>query len=471
MRTGDDGSLIFPQEKLAQWRELSFVARLGVEEGSSPLVKIGPRGVKHVSIQLEPVRREKAVLLLVHAMDEGKPIVRTRVRVAVDSNSGSTRDTEFTDDSGYFLVRDVSSERTMIVLAPEGFAGVALDLSVEATSLVEREVAFVHGATVEGHVSVPAGVDPTMDIGLSVKGELAVTNQHEEVFADGTYRIHDLAPGRYALYGDHCTGCFEVGAEVVVSGPGTVRGPDLRFGDGARVQWRLLGADGAPVASASVRLLESTRFADSETGSDGRFVFQGARPGHHSLEVYEADDVVNKTTWLEFNLGDEHAKELGDVAASARGQEDRCGMTGVVVDELGAPVASAQVFGAGFTVTTDIAGRFACEDLTYLPPALVARMGASISPVIETGSGRDLTLRFARGGVVEGTVAPVGSPGVAVSIEVSSDRANVAGWILSWASALPQAEVPLWSAFPPGGIACSSATSRPSRPSSKRDPP
>ena len=252
------------------------------------------------------------------------------------------------------------------------------DMSAETTGLYRaRFVLERGGGGVRGRVLDPEG-NPLAHAGVLAGPEggwvsgatvgVAPEAAFAETEAQGAFELpNDLPPGKHPIHASaHGYPVWRGEVEVVA---GRTSELEIRLERGARIEGRLLGLDGAPVAVVKVLASEEDRggwyhdrFAPSECVSDeqGLFTLDWLAPGRREL-----------------NASDYERPELGRARASVTcvaGETATCELrlergntiAGTVVDEAGAPLVGWSVGAetSGMSqwyprrARTDAAGRF-----------------------------------------------------------------------------------------------------------------
>jgi Carboxypeptidase regulatory-like domain/PDZ domain len=141
------------------------------------------------------------------------------------------------------------------------------------------------------------------------------------VSADGSYRIADLAPGRYSVTAA-APGLAPVEQPDVVVAPGRETRVDLALAPGASLSGTVRDVRSqAPVAGAIVRLSTGSGLAMTYTDAGGGFAISDIAPGRRSLEVQHPGHVGRVESGIELEQG---ARQRVDVAlAPAAADGDR----------------------------------------------------------------------------------------------------------------------------------------------------
>ena len=232
--------------------------------------------------------------------------------------------------------------------------------------------------------------------------------------AKGAFEINGLNDGKYTLYVQSQSGGKQPTQKAdVMTGTKDV---EIVMTAGLAIEGVVVKADGKPVAGVYVQAERITSDDEDEssisfgsqmsaTGADGKFRVAGLAPGHYKLELND---------WS----GTSQALRLtgaSDIAAGATGlrlvASEGLRVSGVVVDDAGAPVAGARVDAVieneqNRSATTDAAGRF---DVSGLPDVKVkltcsapGRVQASVTGV--AAGARDVRIVLAKGRSIAGRV-------------------------------------------------------------------
>lgn len=251
--------------------------------------------------------------------------------------------------------------------------------------------------------------------------------------ADGTFELTELPPGRLFLDGRSDGWFVRTATPARLAEGQVVEGLELRAFPGGRLRGIVLGADGAPVAGASVSLRPGLnsflgqitdrqyRWLETVADRDGRFDIPGVPAGNGYTVAAIADSIA---------LEELHGVAIAPGQVTAVTVQGHRGaiVAGTVYGLDGAPVAGASVAmvyldisrvlfsadGRDEPLTTDADGRFRVEHVGAGRVAFVAAAdGVAPSNIVD--------LAVVDGGVYEDVALHLGE-GVAVAGRVVDDR-------------------------------------------------
>ncbi len=448
--TGPDGSFRFdslpaPEEKIAaSYVLMAFSEDLAAVIDTHHFVN---DSTEEISLQLEPARR----LLGTVTDPQGRPVANARVYpVRTDTDE---RDRVFqaiglqvmTDARGQFSLRGLSVAPWELVVVAEEFA----PRRTPMITTEQEEVAIVleAGATVRGPVlDADTGerlanvqVQLTASTGLRGTSFSPWTTRNLSTGADGFFEANHVAPGTYRLalatffeenFVNPTGGPNRVSVEVPRDGE-TIA-PDFVVMRGGGISGHVLdpatkvGVDGVNVTilvnrTSAPRPVWSTKTTDTE----GRYQFTGLPEGEHLLQLEQQ----NQTRQSVVIASQEQVNGVDLIHHHASV------VSGVVVDEHGAPVPGARVWTnflpASGAVEVDADGpdgRFEMRGLPamkefYLVARTARRQSAVAGPLTlspGTPQGVTLVLDKSRSAAIAGVVVGKDGRGIAKA----SVRAN-----------------------------------------------
>jgi protocatechuate 3,4-dioxygenase beta subunit len=231
-----------------------------------------------------------------------------------------------------------------------GTASAPAELTVVLTKegeVAERDLEMTAGFPVRGRVVDPQGAPAAgaavraRNTGLSrVAWQWGVqSGSSEEVAttaADGTFTIPGLAPRDDWVLVARKEPHVGKPSDPIRVGPGLpVPDVTLALTPGASIHGRVLDADGQPVARASVHYWMGNDNANTTTGADGAFSFEGVPAGNVQISAWGS--------------GRSATLAVADLKAGERREglelrfERAVPLSGTLVDEQGEPVASRSI--------------------------------------------------------------------------------------------------------------------------------
>lgn len=225
-------------------------------------------------------------------VEAGGPGVHGAVVRAVRPMSELALPVAITDEHGAFALADLPPGPLGLQVSAPGFApGRLSGIEVPAEDV---DIALVPGGVVTGVVT--AGGEPLAHFAVSLirRAELDGTGVDDGgpwmqtarvVSADGSYRVGDLAPGRYTVAAS-APGLAPVERAGITVEPGREVRVDIALAPGAQVSGTVRDArSGAAVAGAAVRLSTGSASPMTYTDASGGFAIADIAPGRRSLEV------------------------------------------------------------------------------------------------------------------------------------------------------------------------------------------
>jgi uncharacterized GH25 family protein len=363
-----------------------------------------------------------------------------------------------TDNGGFFRFANAPREGaiTLSAEAPEYASAERTGLQIRTDALNEFDLALSRGTPITGVVvdarGTPIGSAQITATAMSAKVPASV-NVH--CGSDGAFATPNLRDGPYRLTAT--ANGYEDKAVQATAGEEVKVVMEQR----CQVKLRVLGARGAPVKAYSLSL---RRFFPSNPGSIGK-VLEFPENQRITPADYHGTDwatIANVPVGeFMFQIADnEHAKTLSPPFQVTAGQNQApqvevtltmgAGVTGLVVDDRGQPVADATVgtdrdggfffdeggFGLGLgglvpdkhtktAVQTDGGGRFTIRKLAFADYMLRVRHasfceGASLGIRLDTeGQMLDVgTVTLCRGAIVEGTCSVGGQPAGQIKVQI-----------------------------------------------------
>lgn len=389
---------------------------------------------------LEVVLRRGAVIAGRVSGPDGTPVSGARVQIVDDSNNRSmARFLGATSDGdGNYRLEGVPDGAAAFSAQAEGFQRAVRDLEVRAG---ENRLDFrlEGGHEVSGRV-VDAGGQPVSGatVRLGAAGDrfpmlLRGDGQSEaRSGADGSFRIAGVSTGSYDVTADKEG--YAPGQLESVNVAGRLQGLELRLEAGGAVQGRLLGADLAELAGASVTAFPAdpsiartaVRLArGGQVDYQGQYRISGLTAGEWRVNARtesgrQAQGRVTVSTGSDATLDLDLGGGFTLTGRVVRGGE--------AVPNVYVSVASSEA--GGGRSTTDPQGAFRIQGLkagTYELQAMQFDSGLDHQETVEVTGDRDILIEIATrrvsGRVVDATdQAPV--PGVVVSLEATETQTD-----------------------------------------------
>lgn len=281
---------------------------------------------------------------------EGQPIAGAEVQ-ASEADAGFTSFLEMspppatvTAADGYFRIEDRRTGETINLVAgrtgyaPAGLPGVEVPAK-EPVRMVLQAASVVEGRTVgadgEPLANAMVFVLPADLMSMMALGTAGMSHPEPAMSgADGSFRIENVAPGAIELHA-MALGRLQALLKNLEVQPGKdLTGVEIVLAPGAVVEGRVLSPSGKPVAGAEVDVVGSDSMMEATSDGDGHYRLEGISPGIHLIEAAHKSYLPARR---------QLAVRAGDNALDFKFEEGSAQISGRVVDEAGAPVASARV--------------------------------------------------------------------------------------------------------------------------------
>jgi hypothetical protein len=181
-------------------------------------------------------------------VDEQTDAPLAGARVLADPHGQITRGravTALTEADGRFQV-EVEPGRYRVSARVGGYAAATTEVEVQEARVSDLRLPLARGSTVRGRVVDPSG-RPAGDGIVRALSPTGASTAGAPLLPDGRFELTGLTEGEYALLARSDTGGFALRAGVL-SGTEDVT---LVLRRGGRIQMKLVGPDGAPMANAS----------------------------------------------------------------------------------------------------------------------------------------------------------------------------------------------------------------------------
>ncbi|MHC4473409.1 MAG: carboxypeptidase regulatory-like domain-containing protein, partial [Planctomycetota bacterium] len=333
---------------------LSAEAEGYVRGTSDPISATAGTEATGVTVRL---RAGGSLVGVVHATD-GAPLAGATVRVlelepGQQSNEWSLRwqlqraDAHVVDDDGKFKVDGLAPGQVIVGVEGPGHQGVVRkDITVPEGGVSDGHVFRLEkGLEIAGVVVDEAG-KPLAGVRIWVSESRRSDtprmpiSQNLSTDQEGAFRVDSLPPGIFTL-NLSLDGYARESVNDVAAGRTDLR---VTMVEGKAIEGRVVYPDGTPAAGVSVAARgEDGNSRGSRTGEDGKFEIDGIRPGTYAV-------TASPNTWMP-DPSDERPDVMDTtvdgVMAGTTDVEIRFqpgySISGVVVDETGAPVAEAGV--------------------------------------------------------------------------------------------------------------------------------
>ncbi len=364
--------------------------------------------VENVEVLADPAHRIAGFFV---AADDETAGVRDVSLIALDmANPGKIRISEPSQADGYFTVHGVPPGQYWLIVWGTDVVP-SFDQMVEVTDhdVDDHLIRVERGHTLRGRVQPGADVivHAAVSSDFSQVGWLDMRRMLKTMMStfrvvrprpDGSFELASMAAGRYTLHARGAGG--QRGSVEVEMGDVDLDGPTIPLVDGVRVSGRVHDDRGRPVQGMTVSIAAvkartismSSMFTGSGltavTDEHGRFEIAGLEAGEYDYEVN--DDLGLGIPWAEPEDSDSPThtrrlelardRELDIEVVSSRP------LVGRVVDEHGAPIASAWIVAWPDIAMDEVANGFGAGlgvskgPNTQLPEPLGREMARKIAP-------------------------------------------------------------------------------------------
>jgi protocatechuate 3,4-dioxygenase beta subunit len=306
--------------------------------------------------------------------DQGRPVPRVEIwSVQPERRDGVFPKALSGPDGRFSLPRPVPGSEGYLVTCPAGFRREQVNVddlpSGQPLRLPLRRVGRIVGRVVDPDGEPVAGAKVFAQIPGTVFSYVCSngappplpcspkTGVSAEAGETGRFAIDSVEPGWYEVSAEGA-GLFQQAPRRMLVTSGRTLEPEIVIGQGPVLSGRLFSADGAPLAKASVQLVESRepewdRVWRTMTDAQGRFHFRGVAAGERRVRAAVEG---RGTAQRRVRIG------AGETRVDLRLAPDR-EIRGRVVDAGGAPIERAEIYGEqpfrfSFPTFTDEDGRF-----------------------------------------------------------------------------------------------------------------
>jgi RNA polymerase sigma-70 factor (ECF subfamily) len=408
------------------------------------LVSVGAGGTADVALRMNP-----AATVHGRVVAHGVPVAGAHVALqsdALERESVAVRHDDpsmdmpavrnaVTQSDGSFVLDGVPVGRTTFSAIPVRVVSPPTDLVAGDNTVALEGIPLgrIRGAVLRHGAPVPYA---RVDIGgLGKRGGLTADSS-------GHYEVDGLEPGEYGFYADDGKrGAFFTAANLVKLGEGETRNYDIELAWGARVAGTVVDRSGAPLPNLNVRFSaadgEEARCSTDASGGFACASLQGDKS--YTAAVFPADNASRPFPFVIAPAKVDLAADasVGPVVLTI--DPRTLAVSGVVVDDAGAPVVDARVLVRGNaqafghwvnapTAMTDTDGRFRIDRLPpgeYELRAETMHDARNAKRVVAAGT-KDIVVALARPKcIANGSLSPAHKP---ASSLVWDDRIELLGW-------------------------------------------
>ncbi len=282
----EDGTFEFPLPFSSGPARLSVtggILSFGRSTASDLQVLVVDGGETDWKLEVEPPTRIRGTV----QGSEGQPILGASIRLAAFHGKlpMPPKVVGVTDRAGRFDITGLPATQLELLVDARGFASASVPTRVpppgeeiEMPTVVLDAPGSIHGQVTRGGRPVEGA---TVYVSRQSASRIGVTG------ADGRYSLHGLAPGPCAVKARFSSLPIALAPDVVNLKSGTtVRGVNLTFPAGRRIEGIVSGGGGQPVKQAAITVGSGSAIAYS--GMDGRFEFE-VPEGPTQLTVYSPD--------------------------------------------------------------------------------------------------------------------------------------------------------------------------------------
>jgi RNA polymerase sigma factor (sigma-70 family) len=265
-------------------RDVIYTLAFCTAENRTHVVRRSARaGTEGLRVEFSPERPAHLTLEGTLVDESGTPLADRWVRT-------TSRKRGHTDETGRFVIAELEPGRYRLVLER------SIDRTNYLAALGEAEAGATglrlvarSGEEIRGVVSSDLG--PVADIYVTANLERGVQRGQDPILAktdaSGAFRLTGVPPGETCTISASGNAFVPIALKDVAAGTVDLR---IVLERGLEVRGRLVDADGAPLAGASVRFRsERDTYAWATTKADGTFHAKGLAPGRNEAEAKLAE--------------------------------------------------------------------------------------------------------------------------------------------------------------------------------------
>lgn len=275
----------------------------------------------------------------------GAQVALTRGRpLAIGRDAAEPERVVLTDERGGYVIPHGTRGPFSLLVSAAGFGNASVDRGVQLDDPRQMEI-NVHlqpAKTLEGVVLLPGGSEPAIHVEvLAEGGELGQGNALVRTDAEGRFRFTQLAAGRHLLRLDP-EGYLPVSEEVL---PGSREGITIELRPASSLSGTVTDTKGKPLRAFDLQLRKSDKRGNVREAvgaslrvrnSEGRFEVGDLVPGWYLIEVWARGHSVTISNPARVRKGDAITELTVAMQRSSA-------LLGSVVDDLGQPIAGAEV--------------------------------------------------------------------------------------------------------------------------------
>lgn len=358
---------------------------------------------------------KNSVVVKGHVMMDGRPAAG--VRVVATRNGEPVSSMSYSQSDGSFVLTDVPIGTVSFVSTPfEVKSPTSLQINNSAVSDVTIIISKL--ASVRGRVLRRGKPVAGAEVACPILRKSVVAN------AEGQYVLEGLAAGQLRITATDMASKATMDVKTVMLAAGEDKTMDIDMDRSGEALGVVVDESGKPVPGVYVSMLSfegSRDMAQSVTDVSGRFDCKLMIGGEYVISVFPSSrgglpfTPVNGKAFARVQVPPDGA--VNDIRLEIKDQRDT--IRGVVIDELGAPVADASVVTPGPlrfadlpTTVTDVNGRFTITNLapgTYRVRAYGS--DGSEGEVADILSGDDnVSIVLQRPGTVDGELVGFSTP-------------------------------------------------------------
>lgn len=191
---------------------------------------------------------------------------------------GSRGEVHDLNDGEYALVA-LAPGKHKFSIRSEGYAEERLEVTIEGTELIEKDVVLARGTNIHGTVTTELSESERESARVllwqGTSAKVFRLNEEQQFVIEGVepggYKLTFRAKGR------------EVKDKIVEANPGETVKLDVALAARGWIEGKVLGPGGNPIAKAKVYIKQGKVWTGTAADKNGRFIFYGVEDGDHEL--------------------------------------------------------------------------------------------------------------------------------------------------------------------------------------------